>query len=198
MMGGFRKTASVHPGGLILMIKLLWLTPPGHTWRGLMKTFHWPQRSCGQGNIFTPVCHSVHGGVVSHKALRQTPPGPGTPPPPRTRHTTPPLDQTPPRPGTPPPQTRHTTTPPGPDTPPRSRLRHMVYERPVRILLECILVKICICRFQGCKLISPWVDVSQICQKILSILMVLLPINSTRKISNSSLSRANSLDCGPC
>ena len=55
-----------------------------------------PQRSCGQGNIFTPVCHSVHRGVVvSHKALRQNPP-------PRTRHTTHPLDLTPPGQGTPP------------------------------------------------------------------------------------------------
>ena len=63
--------------------------------------------------------------VVSHKALRQTPP-------PRTRHP-------------PPPEQAH--HPPGPDTPPApnttppgSRLRHTVYERPVRILLECILV----------------------------------------------------------
>ena len=33
------------------------------------------KRSLGQGNIFTPVCHSVHrGGGVG------TPPGPGTPP----------------------------------------------------------------------------------------------------------------------
>ena len=38
------------------------------------------QRSCGQGNIFAPVCHSVHrggvcsgGSVVSQHALRQTP-----------------------------------------------------------------------------------------------------------------------------
>ena len=30
--------------------------------------------------------------------------------------------------------------PPGADTPPGSRLKHTVYERPVRILLECILV----------------------------------------------------------
>ena len=79
-----------------------------------------PQRSCGQGNIFTPVCHSVHrggGGVVclvrgvSHKALRQTPPW--------TRHTIPPRPgtHTPhPRPVTKPPdQTPH--TPPGLDTP---------------------------------------------------------------------------------
>ena len=26
--------------------------------------FYRPQRNCGQGNIFTPVCHSVHGGGV--------------------------------------------------------------------------------------------------------------------------------------
>ena len=51
--------------------------------------FYRPQRSCGQGNIFAPVCHSVHRGVVvSQKALRQTPPGSrhplgaGSPPPP--------------------------------------------------------------------------------------------------------------------
>ena len=69
-----------------------------------------PQRSCGQGNIFAPVCHYVHRGegVVSHKVLRQRqnpPPGQGThpqsrPPPPDQTHT--PLNQTPP------PQTRHT------------------------------------------------------------------------------------------
>ena len=58
----------------------------------------------------------------------------------RTRHTPPDQAQHPPRPGTPPrtrhtpPRTRHTPPPPG------SRLRHTVYERPVRILLECILV----------------------------------------------------------
>ena len=50
-----------------------------------------PQRSCGQGNIFTPVCHSVHRGAC----LRQTPPeqtptGSDTPPgqtPPGTKYT---------------------------------------------------------------------------------------------------------------
>ena len=40
-----------------------------------------------------------------------------------------------------PPQTRHTTPHPQSRHPPRpGRLRHTVYERPVRILLECILV----------------------------------------------------------
>ena len=95
------------------------------------------------------------------------PPGPGTHTPrdqahtpPGTRHTHPlgpgthPHDQAPPGPGTHtpwdqahPPRTRH--TPPGPGThpspgpgtlAPRSRLQHTVNERPVRILLECILV----------------------------------------------------------
>ena len=80
-----------------------------------------PQRSWGQGNIFTPVRHSVHGG--GGVCLRQTPPGADTHPPPGQT----PLGQTPPGSGL-------STPPPG------SRLRHTVNERPVRILLECILV----------------------------------------------------------
>ena len=88
-----------------------------------------PQRSCGQGNIFTPVCHSFcsqRGGSASVHA--------GMPHPPQSRHT-PPLSpgsrQTPP--GADTPRSRH---PPGADIPPQ----HTVYERLVRILLECILV----------------------------------------------------------
>ena len=78
--------------------------------------FYRPQRSCGQGNIFTPVCHSVHrtggvGGGIPQGTEADPPPGPGTHPP-WTRHTTPfPPDKTPPRPGTPPPN----------QTPPRTR-----------------------------------------------------------------------------
>ena len=87
-------------------------------------------RSCGQGNIFTPVCHSVHGGRVGG-----IPQGTEADPPPdlahhlpRTRHTTPPRTwhttppppgpdtPPPPQPDTPPPLTRH--TPPGADTTP--------------------------------------------------------------------------------
>ena len=50
--------------------------------------FYWPQRSCGQGNIFTPVCHSVHRGGMSEAdplgadtdpPLEQTPPWEQTP-----------------------------------------------------------------------------------------------------------------------
>ena len=53
--------------------------------------------------------------------------------------TPPPTRQTPPRPGRHPPD--QADTPPNQaDTPPGSRLQHTVYERPVRILLECILV----------------------------------------------------------
>ena len=75
------------------------------------------------------------------------PPGPGRPPPDQAdtpgpaRHT--PLDQAdipPDQADTPPDQAD--TNPPGPGrhSPPGSRLQHTVYERPVRILLECILV----------------------------------------------------------
>ena len=46
-------------------------------------------------------------------------------------------------------QTRHIPPggrpPPGMETPPGSRLRHTVYDRPVRILLECILVLLVFC-----------------------------------------------------
>ena len=57
---------------------------------------------------------------------RADPPGADTTP--RSRH--PPQEQTPPR---------SRQVPPSPP-PPRSRLQHTVYERPVRILLECNLV----------------------------------------------------------
>ena len=85
--------------------------------------FYRPQRSCGQGYVFTRVCDSVYGGGSPG---RENPPGPGRPPsPPPGREN--------------PPWTRQ--TPPGPGRPlPGSRLQNTVYERPVRILLECILV----------------------------------------------------------
>ena len=59
----------------------------------LARTHYRPQRSCGQGNIFAPVCHSVHrglgGGLVSQHA--QTPPRADTP-----QEQTTPREQTPP------------------------------------------------------------------------------------------------------
>ena len=97
---------------------------------------------------------------IRHHPSDQTPPGPGRHPPRPGRHHPP--DQTPPPPGSDTPQTRHppnhADTPgpgrhhPPPDQihpptrqspPPGSRLQHTVYERPVRILLECILVSEC-------------------------------------------------------
>ena len=47
----------------------------------LARTHYRPQRSCGQGNIFAPVCHSVHrglGGGVWYLSMHR--------PPPRSRH----------------------------------------------------------------------------------------------------------------
>ena len=128
-------------------------------------SYYRPQRSCGQGYVFTRVCDSVHRGGspgTPPQARQGDPPGRETPPAGRT----PPLDQAdppgwenppgpgrhPPGPGRPPrlrepPQTRQTPPgpgrhpPPGPGRhPPGSRLQNTVYERPVRILLKCILV----------------------------------------------------------
>ena len=96
------------------------------------ESYYRPQRSWVKV-IFSQACVCPQGGGVSasvHAGI-STPPGPDTP---QSRPPGPdtPWDQTPPF---PPEQ-----TPPGPDTPPGSRLQHTVYERPVRILLECILV----------------------------------------------------------
>ena len=116
-----------------------------------------PQRSCGQGNVFTGVCLSKGGRV--HAGMPDPPSRPGRPPcdqadTPWDQADTPP-DQAglPLGPGRPP-GTRQTTPthphPPPPwtrQTPPGSRLQHTVYERPVRILLECILVFCCILLF---------------------------------------------------
>ena len=127
-----------------------------------------PQRSCGQGDVFTRVCNSVHReGVCLSSCWDTTPeqtptPLEQTPPPEQTPQNTPPLGADTP-PGADPPGSRHPlrnrhppeqTHPPGADTPPRadtppgtdtpppeSRLQHTVNERPVRILLECILVQ---------------------------------------------------------
>ena len=127
------------------------------TWQGNRGCDHYrPKRSFGQGNIFTPVCHSVHRGGVPDQVH---PPGPGTPPwdqvhplgpgtPPRTRYPPgirytplgpryPPLDQVPPG-------TRYTHPPGTGYTPPGCKLWNTVNDRPVRILLECILVSLCL------------------------------------------------------
>ena len=126
------------------------------------------KRSVGQGNIFAPVCHSVHRGVCLSAYWDSRPPGAD---PPRVGT---PQEQTPPPPGADTPL--RTDTPPGADplgadtpqeqtlprsTPSRNRhppgaatpreqtpppaqcmLGDTVNKQAVRILLECILVLI--------------------------------------------------------
>ena len=87
----------------------------------LFSLYYRPQQSCGQGNIFPPVCHSVHGGGVSasvHAGIPHPPSrhplGAGTPleqTPPQNRH--PSWELAPPWSSTP-----WEQTPPGADTPP--------------------------------------------------------------------------------
>ena len=82
---------------------LLWLSPrfprSPATFAGLTLSicYYRPQRSCGQGNVFTGVCDSVHGREVSasvhvgipdppgsrHAPRADPPPGADTPPPPK-------------------------------------------------------------------------------------------------------------------
>ena len=100
-----------------------------------------PQRTCGQGNIFTPVFHSVHrGGCLPQCMLGYQPPSPVSRPPcgadtPLAGADTPPFEQTPFQEQTPPweqtpPRSRHPPwqqtppragTPPGSGTPPRTK-----------------------------------------------------------------------------
>ena len=84
-----------------------------NTCASLLTSCHYrPQRSCGQGNIFTPVCHSVHRGEgVCLSACWDTIP--------RIRHQPPPDQTPPPRPGRTP-QTRQ-TPPQARQTPPWTR-----------------------------------------------------------------------------
>ena len=78
-----------------------------------------PQRSCGQGNAFTAVCDSVHGGVCLSACWETTPQGD----PPRRR---PPKKEAPPK-QTPqegdPPRRRPPRRSPLPGPPPRGKLR---------------------------------------------------------------------------
>ena len=102
----------------------------------VLLSYYRPQRSCGQGYVFTRVCDSVHrggrGSPENPPGTRQTPPihpgrenppGPGRHPPrprrtPRTRQT-PPNQGEPPRQGEHPPPQQGEPPPPGPRrTPP--------------------------------------------------------------------------------
>ena len=124
----------------------------GHS---IWRYYYWLQRSCGQGNVFTGVCHSFcsrgerglpqcmlgyHPPAGRHPPRTRQTPRPGRPP--QDQADTPGTRQTPP-------QTRQ-TPPDQADTPPRSRLQHTVYERPVCILLECILVLLLLLLYTVC------------------------------------------------
>ena len=187
--GSASGVGGLHPGGLHLERSALRGCPlsgiprdtrqrVGGTHPTEMHSCYQPQRSWGQGYVFTRVCDSVNRGGSPgsppgpgrHPPDQADPPGPGRHPPdqaeppgtrqtPRTRQTPqtrqtppdqadppagrtplpeqadPPGRENPPRPGRPP-------HPPGPGRPhPERRLQHTVNERPVRILLECILVR---------------------------------------------------------
>ena len=86
----------------------------GLKWLSVDSIFYRLQRSCGQGYVYTRVCDSVNRG----EGLWRTPPDQGDPPPRDEAH---------------PPRTKE-------NPPPGRTLQHTVNERPVRILLECILV----------------------------------------------------------
>ena len=128
------------------LLKHISSSQAGGTYPTGMLSRYWPKRSFGQGNVFTRVCHSVHrGGYLTRHPLGpgRYPPRPGRNPPDQAGT---PRDQTPPDQGRTP---RDQTAPsePGRNPPPdqtplprNSRLRNTVNVRPVRILLECILV----------------------------------------------------------
>ena len=78
---------------------------------------------------------SRHSPGADTPSPEQTPPGADTPPQQNTPHPPPKADT--------PSATSPTPEADTPPPPPGSRLRHTVNERPVRILLECILVSIC-------------------------------------------------------
>ena len=105
-----------------------------------------PQGVRGEGVCLSACWDAIPPRMETTLLDREPPPHPGLRPPPPGWRTpqmeNPPLDGEPPRWRTPPgwrtpPRWR---TPPDGEPPPGSRLQHTVYERPVRILLECILV----------------------------------------------------------
>ena len=102
----------------------------GHYWYQLSLEFniYRPQRTCGQGYVFTCVCDSVHRGVWPIACWHI---------PSRTKGRHPPWDQklTPPGPKVDPPSPPH----PGPRADPPAYGTN-AQAQPVRILLECILV----------------------------------------------------------
>ena len=105
--------------------------PPGHTIPGQT---HPPGQAAPPPEMATAADCTHPTGIHSRYRPEQTPPLDGEPPCPPTDEEPPWMENHPPN-GEPSPPDGE---PPPP--PPGSRLRHTVYDRPVRILLECILV----------------------------------------------------------
>ena len=121
----------------------MWCCETGH--QNFKNSFYRPQRSCGQGYVFTGVCDSVHGGGLQRTppGTKENPPRDQGEPPPGPRRTPPGTKENPPGPRRAPPGTKENPlrtrqSPP----PPGRRLQHTVNERPVRIILECNLVRV--------------------------------------------------------
>ena len=124
--------------------------PISQAWYLPAATKLWP-RLC----FYTCLWFCSQGGSLENPlGTKENPPGPGRPPqdqgePPQIRQGEPPqIKETPPRTKENPPQDQADTPPdqgeppPGPGKPPLGRrLQHTVNKRPVRILLECILVQ---------------------------------------------------------
>ena len=126
---------SVHRGNVCLSACWDTTSPP------LEQTPPWEQTPPEQ----TPPSRHPPEQTHTHPTQSRHPPGSRHTHPPGADTHTPPKSRYPPRADThthpPPPRSRY-TPPPKQTPPPGSRLRYTVNERPVRILLECILVSI--------------------------------------------------------
>ena len=108
------------------------------------------KRSLGQGNIFTPVCHSVHRGSLPQCMLGYQPPGIMHPSP-RDHappdHTPPPQDHVPPRDHAPP----RTIHPPPPGTEHAGRYGQRAGGTHHTEMQSCLFTYILISQTIGCK-----------------------------------------------
>ena len=122
----------VHTNGVYCYVRALYLFSSSYI-------FTARKRSLGQANVFTPVCHSVYGGVCPTPLDADPLPGLDRPPPPPDADP-PGVGQTPPgcR-----PRPRVGKTPLDATPPPgvgQTNPTDTVNKRAVRILLECILL----------------------------------------------------------
>ena len=106
----------------LFISSIKYIQHPLHSWSYLTLSYYQPQRSCGQGNIFAPVCHSVHRGGVCLSACWDATPHKSRPLPEQTPPRADPQEQTPPKEQTSP-KSRHPQeqTPSQSRHPPKSR-----------------------------------------------------------------------------